>query len=133
MTLEPFRTGKAVLDRFLAPFVYRPACCCQSMGINLLLVLFPNVTKDALDHLRAAAAVSEERTGLAKVWIGEILPIALPVRGPVGQPLTARTAVAILFDIVDIVAFVKTPFDMVGSAVANDLVEVSVFQIGTVM
>ena len=85
MTMQLLAIGKAAFDRFLPPFIQGLPFRRQTMGVDGFPVVFPNVPGDGFDLLRVAGALTEGRTVATDLRIGAVFPIALPVRGPIGQ------------------------------------------------
>ena len=79
MPMQLFGIGKAALDRLFTPFVERPARCCQTMGVNCLSVLLPDMPGHGSDLLCIAGALPKIRTGFANRRVGAVFPIPAPV------------------------------------------------------
>ena len=122
------RIGKAAFNGFLSSLVDRFPLFGQAVGIDLLFMFFPDMTGDGLYGLCVAGALAEKRTTDAEGWVGTIFTIPLSIGGAIDQNLTPWATVPIDLCIIDIVALVKTPLDVVGAAVADDAVDLSFFK-----
>lgn len=123
-----FGIGEAAFDGLFAPFVEGFPLFGFTVGVDFLPIIFPNVPSDGFYIFGVAGALTQQGAMLADLWVGAVFAIAFPVGGAAGQELTVWATIAILLGIINIVALVESSLDMGGTTVADDAVEVSIFQ-----
>src|SRR5690606_34092609 len=93
--------GKRAFHGFLAPLVDRLAPWGQPMSIGALSSILPDMTGDSADGLGIGGAGGQQGAGLADGGSGPVVLVAAPVCGGIGEQLPLRTAVAILFRLIE--------------------------------
>ena len=69
MSVKLFGIGKAALDGFLAPFIESLAFTGQSMRVDFLPFILPDMPSDGFDLLGIAGALAEPGTVSTEFWV----------------------------------------------------------------
>src|SRR5690554_6392398 len=120
--------SKAPFYRFLSALVHRLAPLRQPVRILAFLAVFPDMPSDRFLALGIAGTARQQGATAAQIRIRLIMPIAFTAGRAVEQSLALRADVVVLFRVVLILAFVKIPLAVTGSAIAEYRLDVLVLQ-----
>lgn len=84
VTLELLRIGKAALYCLLSPFIDRLPFLCQSVGVVLLSIIFPDMSGDFFYRLRVAGILHKQWACAVDDGLGPILTRPFPVGHTIG-------------------------------------------------
>ena len=128
MPVQLLRIREAALHRLLAALVQTFPRLRQTVGVDRFLVVLPHMTNDDLDPVGALRALPLHRATGTLAWCRGIFPVALAVGRTVSETLAIGTDIGILLPVVDIVAFVEIARAMVRTAVADDAVDIPLYE-----
>src|SRR5690554_5035157 len=120
--------SKAPFYRFLSALVHRLAPLRQPVRILAFLAVFPDMPSDRILALGIAGTARQQGATAAQIRIRLIMPIAFTAGRAVEQSLALRADVVVLFRVVLILAFVKIPLAVTGSAIAEYRLDVLILQ-----
>src|SRR5512145_2914693 len=120
--------GEAAFHRLLAPCIQFLAPVGQTVGVNVVLGVLPDVAGHHLGGVGAGGARCQQRASPALGRVALVMAIAVAVGGGIGQDLAGGTAIGVKRAVIGEVALAQETVAVGGAAIADHAFDPAVLQ-----